>query len=170
MTMRGAAIAAVCVLLAACGGGGEQAASNEPAMTPDGQVIPPSGEGPAHDFMNELMQKQAEVIWNSAGYIVTSEGERSLAPTTDEGWAEVAAGAEAVKVTGEFLKTVPWRRDDTNWVAFSEGVINAGERARLGAVAKSEPEMFESGAQLYNVCVACHQFYRVGEFEVPAEE
>lgn len=163
MIMRGAAAAAVCVLLTACGGGGE-GASTEAAMTPDGQAIPVSGEGPAHDFMNELMQKQAEVIWNSAGYIVTSEGERSLAPTTDEGWAEVAAGAQAIEVTGEFLKTVPWKLDDSNWVAFSQGIITAGERARLGAEAHSEPEMFEAGAQLYNVCVACHQFYRVGEF------
>ncbi len=158
--------AVLSVSLAACGGGGEQV-SNEPAMTPSGEIIPASGEGPAHDFMNELMQIQAEVIWNSAGYIVSAEGERSLAPTTDEGWAAVAAGSEDLKVTGEFLKTVPWRLDDTNWTAFSQGIITAGERARLGAVAQSEPEIFEAGAQLYNVCVACHQFYRVGEFEVP---
>lgn len=168
MTGRGAAVAAcavpVCLLLASCGGG--ERASNEPAVTPSGEVIPPSGEGPAHDYMNELMQKQAEVIWNSAGYIVTADGERSLAPTTDEGWAEVAAGAEAIKATGEHLKTVPWRLEGESWEAFAQGIITAGERARLGAVAHSEDEMFESGAQLYNVCVACHQFYRVGEFAV----
>lgn len=153
-------------LLAACGGGSDTA-STEAAMSPDGEEIPVSGEGPAHDFMNEVMQIRSEVIWNSAGYIVSAEGERSLAPTTDEGWAAVAVGAEEIKEAGEFLKTVPWKLDDSNWVAFSQGIVVAGERARLAAEAQSEDEMFEAGAQLYNVCVACHQFFRVGEFEVP---
>lgn len=155
------------VFLASCGG--SDSASTQAATTPSGETIPASGEGPAHDFMNEVMQKQAEVIWNSAGYIVSAEGERSLAPTTDEGWAAVAAGAEDLKATGEFMKTVPWRLDDTNWVAFSQGIVGAAEQSRLAAVDHSEDGVFETGAQLYQVCVACHQFYRVGEFEVPEE-
>jgi hypothetical protein len=154
------------VFLAACGGSDT---ATEAALAPNGETIPPSGEGPARDFMNEVMQIQAEVIWNSAGYIVDAQGERSLAPTTDEGWAAVAAGAEDLKATGEFLKTVPWRLDETNWVAFSQGIIGAAEQARLAAVDHSEDGVFETGAQLYQVCVACHQFYRVGEFEVPEE-
>jgi hypothetical protein len=164
----GLILIAAAAALAGCGGGAGDA--GQAAMTPSGDVIPPSGEGAAHDFMNELMQKQAEVVWNSAGYIVSADGEQSLAPTTDEGWADVAAGAEALKETGEFLKTVPWALDDQNWDAFAQGIVDAGELTRVAAVAHDENGIFESGAQLYNVCVACHRFYRVGEFEVPVEE
>lgn len=149
------AVAALCgasiLGLAACGGSG-------------GGSADALGAGPDFVYMNEVAQIRAEVIWNSAGYVISAEGERSLAPTTDEGWAEVVAGAEAVMAMGEELKTVPWRRDDASWDAFADGIVTAGARAREGALAQSEPEIFETGAQLYNVCVACHQFYRVGEF------
>jgi hypothetical protein len=139
-------------LLAACGGSGSEGMSEE------------ARSEAARAYMNEVMQVRSEVIWNSAGWIITAEGEQDLAPTTDEGWAAVAAGAVALKEAGEELKTIAFARDAESWVAFSEGVIVAGERARLGAEAHNADEMFESGAQLYRVCVACHQFYRVGEF------
>lgn len=150
----GAAALGSLLLLASCGGGGGGDAVGADAL----------GAGPDFVYMNEVMQIRAETIWNSAGYIISAEGERSLAPTTDEGWAAVAAGAESVKAAGEELKSVAWRRDDESWIAFADGIIVAGERARLGAVAHSEDEIFESGAQLYRVCVACHQFYRVGAY------
>jgi hypothetical protein len=152
IVMFAAALAAV----TACGGeGGGQAASV------------PDRAGADFDYMNEVMQPTAELIWNSAGYIITAEGEQDLSPTTDEGWAEVAAGAVALKEAGEFLKTAEFAYDAENWNAFAEGIVVAGERARLGAEAHSPDEIFESGAQLYRVCVACHQFYRAGEFAEP---
>jgi hypothetical protein len=120
--------------------------------------------GADFDYMNEVMQVRAEVIWDSAGWIITAEGERDLSPTTDEGWAAVAAAAEAVKASGEELKTADFARDAESWVAFAEGIVGAGERARLAAVAHNTDDMFEAGAQLYRVCVACHQYYRAGEY------
>jgi hypothetical protein len=139
-------------LLAGCGGSGGEGMTEE------------ARSEAARTYMNEVMQVRAEVIWDSAGWIITAEGEQDLSPTTDEGWAEVAAGAVALKDAGEELKTVGFARDSESWVAFAEGIIVAGERSRLGAEAHNADEMFESGAQLYRVCVACHQFYRVGEF------
>jgi hypothetical protein len=150
-------VAGLC-LLAACGEGGGEGGS-------EARVL---GEGADFDYMNAVMQPRAEVIWDSAGYIITAEGERDLSPTTDEGWAEVAAGAVAIKDAGEELKTIDFAYDAESWPAFAEGLIVAGERARLAAEAHDSEEMFEAGAQLYRVCVACHQFYRIGEF-APAE-
>ncbi len=146
--------AAVCCALAGCGGDG----AGERVLR----------EGPDFDYMVNVMQPRAEVIWDSAGYIITAEGERDLSPTTDEGWAEVVAGAEAVKQSGEELQTIDFAYDEESWVAFAQGLVVAGERARQGALAQDSEEIFEAGAQLYRVCVACHQFYRTGEF-APAE-
>jgi mono/diheme cytochrome c family protein len=123
--------------------------------------------GPALDFMNEVMQPAADVIWGAAGYVIDAEGEHDLSPTTDEGWAEVRAGALDVIAAGEALKTADFARDHENWDAFAEGIVGAGGLARDAVDAQDGDAVFDAGEQLYRVCLACHQFYRVGEFAEP---
>ena len=146
------AIASILGALSACG----------PQEGQSAQVL---DEGPDFDFMMEVMQPAADVVWGSAGWVIDAEGEHNLAPTTDEGWAESRQGALDVIAAGEALKTADFAYDQENWVAFADGIIAAGGLARDAADAQDDEAMFEAGAQLYRVCLACHQFYRVGEFE-----
>ena len=148
---RLACIATAAALLSACGSqSGDEVASEE---------------GPAFDFMNEVMQPAADIVWGAAGYVVDADGEHDLSPTTDEGWAEVRAGALDVIAAGEALKTADFALDHDSWDAFADGIIAAGGLVRDAADAQDGDAVFEVGAQLYRVCLACHQFYRVGEFE-----
>ena len=56
-------------------------------------------------FMAWVLEPQADLIWDSAGTITTFEGVEDLAPTTDEGWEEVAYAAGALEEAGQLLIT-----------------------------------------------------------------
>ena len=39
-----------------------------------------------HDLMNWVLNRAAEAIWDSAGYVVTEKGETDLSPTKEAKW------------------------------------------------------------------------------------
>ena len=49
-----------------------------------------------HDLMAHFITPAAERIWESAGSVITEEGEISLEPKDDEGWSEVIFGAQVI--------------------------------------------------------------------------
>ena len=56
---------------------------------PPAAVMPYQATASVHDFMYWVLEPAADGIWDSAGFIVTIEGEVDLQPTTQEGWDEV---------------------------------------------------------------------------------
>lgn len=143
------------VLLAAVGGcGGATEAPAEP--TPFDPVLDD------HQLMNWVMDPMADVIWGAAGSVITVEGEQDLAPTDDEGWAEVRNAAAVIVESGNLLM-IPGRSQGRDWDEFSRGIITIGQRAMAAAEAQDADALFDAGGQLYNVCVACHQIYMLEE-------
>ncbi len=122
-----------------------------------------SGEGARieriHYLMAGEMDEAADGIWSVAGYDITAAGERSLYPTTDEGWRAVAESADDLAAVAEKLKTRDYALNDTDWVEISEGLVVAAARARKAAEAQDEQELFDAGGHVYRVCVSCHQAY-----------
>ncbi|NBC23865.1 MAG: hypothetical protein GVY21_10355 [Gammaproteobacteria bacterium] len=115
-----------------------------------------------HQLMNWVMDPAADVIWGSAGYVITVEGEQDLQPTDDEGWAEVRNAAAVITESGNLLM-LPGRSQGDDWNEFSAGIVTIGQRAMAAAEAQDADALFEVGGQLYNVCVACHQIYMLEE-------
>ena len=69
-----------------------------PVLAACDNAAPPPSEplpiGPAFqatttvpELMEWILEPATEGIWDAAGTIITAEGERELAPTTDAGWA-----------------------------------------------------------------------------------
>ena len=116
-------------------------------------------------MMNDQLQPAAEGIWDNAGYDITIEGERSLWPTTDEGWADVAASADEIIALTRELQEDKYSRGEEEWKAIADGLIVAAERVRDAANAQDEEEVFDAGGHLYRVCLACHQRYAIEEYE-----
>ncbi|MCR9258425.1 MAG: hypothetical protein NXH95_01790 [Pseudomonadaceae bacterium] len=121
------------------------------AFAPTGTVL---------EFMNWYLEPQADVLWDSAGYIVTEDGEVDLQPTTQEGWDNVRNAATVVAESGNLLM-IPGYAVDSDWMEYSRGLITAGIKAREAAQAKDADALFQAGAQLYSVCLACHNRYIV---------
>jgi len=116
-------------------------------------------------LMNWILDPSADVIWGSAGAVLTAEGEQDLAPVDEEGWAGVRNAAGVVVESGNLLM-MPGRSRGADWDEFARGMMTMGERAMAAAEARDADELFAVGGQLYNVCVACHQQYMLEGQEV----
>lgn len=145
----------VSLLLSAC-------SPAEQEQTQSGEVEPAVPFKPAGDVkyvMQWVLDPAADHIWDSAGTIITAEGSRELAPTTDEGWLAVQHSAAVVAETGN-LMLMPGRiRDNDAWQDISLGLVAAGLRAQAAAEAQDSDALFDAGGQIYRVCTSCHSVY-----------
>lgn len=128
-------------------------------------ATPPATEAPysldldMQELMAHVLDPAADIIWASAGSIVTAEGETDLAPTDAEGWLQVENGAAAVIESANLLMLPGRAVDDGDWREFSLGLVAMGKKAMAAAEAQDADALFAAGADLYQVCVACHQQY-----------
>jgi cytochrome c556 len=105
------------------------------------------------------LEPAADVIWDSAGFVITEDGEVDLQPTTQEGWDQVRNSATVVAEGGNLLMLPGLAVDADDWRDYSSGLIDAGVKARQAAVNRDAEALFDAGGQIYNVCRACHNRY-----------
>ena len=144
---QGALGALVLVALAACAPAQDETASN---YRPVGDVA---------DLMAGVVEPAAEVYWDAVGVIVDSAGEHQLAPQTDEEWLAVRAAAYTVAEAGNLLMMPERALDQGAWIAMSQALVEAGQRALEAADARSLDGVFDMGAEMYFVCTNCHGTY-----------
>jgi hypothetical protein len=116
----------------------------------------------AKSLMNWVLDPSADVIWGSAGTIMTLEGEEDLAPTTDEGWDAVRNAAATLAEMGNVLR-IPGHSRGADWDEIADGLTQTAVLLMGAAERRNDQEVFDYGGQLYNVCVACHQLYMLPE-------
>ena len=112
------------------------------------------------DFMNYVLEPVADSLWRSAGWIDDEiEGYYELYPTDDEGWHRVKDQAAMIVEAGNAMM-LPGRALDQNaWVTYSQAMSTVGLNMMRAADEQSQEDLFQTGAQLYSVCTACHQAY-----------
>lgn len=121
------------------------------------------------ETMDWIVLPAAEVIWDSAGTIITAEGRTELAPTTEEGWEEVRRNAAIVAEAGNLLM-VPGRAQGPEWIAYSRSLHVTGRLAMAAAETRDPDALFDAGAAVYQSCVGCHTRYWIrGEESGPAD-
>ncbi len=126
-------------------------------------VTPYQATASMHDFMYWVLEPAADGIWDSAGFILTAEGEQALQPTTPAGWEAVRNSATVVAEAGNLLMMPGYRADEGDWIEYSQGLIRTGLQARAAAEAQDADALFDAGGAIYNVCRACHNRYVVSE-------
>jgi len=112
-----------------------------------------------HDFMAHLLTPASEAIWESSGYVITEEGEFSLEPTNEEEWERVLYGAKVITESASLLSIPSRSKNRKEWIVFAGLLEGVGQKAFEAAEKKDVNALFEIGAELYQVCVACHQVY-----------
>jgi|TARA_B100000767_G_C19776079_1_gene542652 hypothetical protein len=143
-----------CLLLVACGTQSEQS------------TIEPAATGSTYQMMTEYLEPAADKIWDSAGAIITIEGEQDLQPTTDEGWAAVVHSASVVAEGGNLLMLKGYAADQADWLEYAQGLTRAALKARQAALDQDDEALFNAGGEIYNVCRACHNKYIVEAGEI----
>ena len=116
-----------------------------------------------HETMLYVLDPATDVVWGSAGSIITEDGEQDLRPTTQQGWDHVRNNAAIVAETGNLLMMPGRAMGESDWMELSRGLTNAGLLAMKAAEAQDDEALFEAGGQIYNVCKACHAQYIQGE-------
>lgn len=141
-------------LLAAC-----SPSEKEQPQTQQPESIPFKLAGDVKYTMQWVLDPAADHIWESAGTIITAEGERELAPTTDEGWLAVQHSAAVVAETGNLLLMPGRAVDNGTWKDIAHGLVAAGLSAQAAAKAHDSDALFDAGGQIYRVCNSCHSAY-----------
>ena len=114
------------------------------------------------ELMHHVIEPAADVVWDSAGSVVTIDGERSLAPTDEAGWESVVHSAVVLSESGNLLMLpgrVPPDAEVTDWNESANGLSRISKKVKLAAEQQDEGALFDAGGELYNVCVSCHQAY-----------
>lgn len=145
---RGVLAAGLCMLITS-------GCAPEPEAQPNYRVILGMPE-----LMTQVLDPAADVIWDSAGFDITKDGEKNLAPTTEEGWNQAANGG-AVLMEAANLLMLPGRALPGDWREIASGLADAGRAAKTAAENHDDDALFQAGATVYRVCVSCHQLYWV---------
>ncbi|MFT4518146.1 MAG: hypothetical protein ACI9JM_000523 [Halioglobus sp.] len=161
MTFKSITVVTALLLLTACGQAPQPATA---VAEPPYQAITN-----IHQTMEWILDPAADLIWGSAGTIITAEGHHELAPTTDEGWAEVLHAAATLTEAGNLLM-MPGRAAGDDWIEYSQGLIAAGQLAITAAQDQDDKALFEAGGRLYQVCRACHNQYWIEEEDEHEDE
>lgn len=153
----GVAVLAVFALagFAGCDSGGKPARLSPPEPARSYRFV-----ADVRQTMEWIVDPAADVIWGSAGAIVTADGETDLAPTTDSEWEQVRNSAVIMAEAGNLLM-MPGRALGPDWVAHAQALTLAGQAAMAAAQARDADALFAAGGQLYEVCRACHEQYLV---------
>jgi hypothetical protein len=108
--------------------------------------------------MELIIDPAADLVWDSAGTVVTETGEQDLAPDSPEAWVEVEAAAAVLTEAGNLLM-MPGRSAGPDWDQHARDLINTGKLAMAAARQQDADALFDAGGRIYEVCLACHNQY-----------
>ena len=143
-------VTATTLLLVLCGCG------DTAGQKPKTQVT-----GSVYHMMAHYLEPAADKIWDSAGFVITEEGEIDLQPTTDDGWFAVEHAAIVVAEGGNLLMLDGYAADQADWAEYAQGLTRAGLKARDAAEQQDADALFAAGGEIYSVCRACHNRYMI---------
>lgn len=111
------------------------------------------------DLMDNVMERQADIVWGAAGQIITAEGVQDLRPKTEEEWANVKAAAINLTETGNLLMVAPRAQDNDRWMKNVQLMMAQGEKMISAIDRRDSQAMFDVGSDLYDTCTNCHMHY-----------
>ena len=152
--LTGFLLSGVC-LLAACGG------------------PPPPPFQPAVDvktLMASVVDPTADIYWGAVGTVIDDKGVTEITPTTTEEWDAARSAAIVVAETGNLLMMSSRAKDGGEWMKLSRALVDVGQKAIRAAESHNRNAVFDTGAEMYDVCTSCHVKYALEIQEKAAAE
>jgi rRNA maturation endonuclease Nob1 len=110
-------------------------------------------------LMQAVIDPMADVIWESAGAVITLEGVQELGPKNQEEWTHLRNSAVTLAESGNLLMMSPRAKDDQEWMRLSQAMIDTAVGAIKAAEARNVDAVFNAGGDIYAVCSNCHSKY-----------
>ncbi len=111
------------------------------------------------ELMNWVLDPAADGIWESVGWISDSNGDREIAPSTQEQWDKVRNSAATLMEAANLLMLEPRARDNKGWMQAANRLSKTAELALDAAKAKDVQRVFDTGSEIDNACEGCHIQY-----------
>lgn len=152
------------IACAACGG---EAPPSRSATSDAAASAPPyKAVSDMRTLMNAVIERPANVVWESVGEVHTPSGIEARSPKTPEEWQTVRDAAVTLTEAANLLMMPGRAWDSGEWMGAAAGLIVEGERMIDAIDRKSTQEVFDVGADLYEACVRCHRQYLPGVSEM----
>ncbi len=120
------------------------------------QLSPATG---AREIMATMVDPSANYIWQSVSTIVTAKGVEEKFPRNDREWSELREAATRLAEGGSLLKEDRRRAGDSDWMKWSQAIVDAADTTLKAVAAKNADRILEAGEEIYNTCVGCHGGY-----------
>ncbi len=118
-----------------------------------------SPETEASEIMATIVDPAANFIWRSVSTIVTADGVEEKFPRNDEEWNDLRRAAALLAEGGSLLKNDRRRAGDSDWVKWSQAIVDAANITLKAVNAENADQVLEAGGEIYNTCVGCHGGY-----------
>ena len=112
-------------------------------------------------LMQFVIDPAADVYWEGVGSIVDQSGVTDIKPETDGEWDALVHSAYVIAESGNLLMLGARPKDDGEWMHMSRALVDAGEKAIRAAASHNPQAVFDTGAEVYEVCTSCHAKYMV---------
>ena len=113
-----------------------------------------------HKLMANVVDVQAKVFWRSSAWVSDEAGVRSLAPTTEEGWAATRSAAAEIAEAGQLLTTSQFAEGRSeDWLVFARALEEIGRKAEAAAADRDQDALLETGGVMFRVCTGCHETF-----------
>lgn len=109
------------------------------------------------DLMANILDPNADVVWESVGTIVTKEGTFDRAPATDDEWNQIKASAITLVEAGNSLLLPARSGNNAEWIAKAGAMIAQSKLMMKAIDDRNKDAVFNVGADLYDSCVNCHK-------------
>jgi len=119
------------------------------------------------ELMDEVFEPAADHYWNAVGSTTDKSGTVDHAPTSNEDWVAVRNQATVLAEAANLLMMDGRAVNRDEWMTLSKAMSAAAIRARDAAAAHDKTRVFDTGAELYDACVACHAKYMVQKYPMP---
>jgi hypothetical protein len=110
-------------------------------------------------LMTSVVEPAADEYWDAVGWIDDANGTTEIEPLTVEEWDEVRNHAYVVAESGNLLMMPSRAKDGNEWMQFARQLSEAGQRAVRAAETRDKMAVFDTGAEIYDVCANCHAKY-----------
>jgi hypothetical protein len=112
------------------------------------------------EFMGHVIDPASFGYWKGSGDEVTTQGVKNLSPTSEEGWEALESSAAVLIEAGNMLQ-LPGRAraPEADWNKFAQLLTARAVEAKEAAGKHDKDGVFKTGAEIYQVCTACHKEY-----------
>ena len=112
-----------------------------------------------NQFMEWVVDPNADVIWDSVKSITDINGTKEIFPRTDAEWENVRNSAATLVEAGNLLITKGKSTDDKKWAEHATKLSQTASVVLKATLDKNKDALFDAGGELYNACKSCHDKY-----------